>query len=285
MTKTAIVIDSSAGFSQVEAHKNNWFFLPLLIFIDDKKLQDGIDITSDNLFEHYHLESGTAKTSATPLGIATDLLAKLSSEYDQVVVFPISKHLSSQNQMLINLAQDFPNVKVIESLYVAELIPLKIRELESLLEKGVSLEEAVAYLNNWDTRYDVTLVPKFNDYLVKGGRLSPAAATLAKLLQIVPMIKFEAGELLKEGKGRTFNKTVQKVIDSKFANHNNDEYDCVILHSDNQEIEQYLSYVKENYGLEPFVAKIPNVVAMHTGPEAIVIIKAPKLTEGQKALF
>ncbi|MFL1037999.1 DegV family protein, partial [Mycoplasmopsis synoviae] len=57
-------------------------------------------------------------------------------------------------------------------------------------------------------QYSVSLVPKYNNFLVKGGRLSPQAALLAKLLNIVPIIKFENGELKKEGKGRIFERVV-----------------------------------------------------------------------------
>ncbi|WP_036452070.1 DegV family protein [Mycoplasma buteonis] len=286
MLKIAIVVDSSAGLSKQEATKNNWFFIPLMIFFDDKKLADGIDITSDNLFDHYNLESGSAKTSATPIGIAQDTFEKLSSEYDYVLVFPISKYLSSQAAMLESAAKDFANVRVIQSVYVAHLISLKVKEFESMIQKGFSFEEAANQIEKWDDQIDVTLVPKYNDYLVKGGRLSPAAATLAKLLQIVPMIKFTDGSLVKEGKGRIFSKTIQKVIDSKFENLTDIEnYDCVILHSGNLEISQYVEYLTSKYNIVPYISSLANVIAMHTGPEAIVIIKLPKLSESQKALF
>ncbi|WP_334687351.1 DegV family protein [Mycoplasmopsis felis] len=69
---------------------------------------------------------------------------------------------------------------------------------------------------------DITLIPKHNDYLVKGGRLSPAAATIAKLLKIVPLIRFENGKLEKQGKGRLFLKSIFNEIDIKFNNSNSD---------------------------------------------------------------
>ncbi|RIV16741.1 DegV family protein [Mycoplasmopsis gallopavonis] len=285
MKNIAIVIDSSAGLSAEEAREKGWFFLPLLIHFDDKKFQDGIDLNSENLFDHFTIDSGSAKTSATPIGFAEQEFEKLSNEYKHVLVFPISAHLSSQYSMLANLASDYPNIRVIHSVYIASLIPVMIKIFEDLITRGKSFEEAASYIEKWNDSWKVTLMPKYNDYLVKGGRLHPAAATLAKLLQIVPMIAFENGELIREGKGRTFNKTVYRAIDEKFEGQNIDQYDCIFLHSGNKELSTYVSYFEEKYGKKAYIQTLPNVIAIHTGPEAIVVIKSPKLTEKQKELF
>ncbi|WP_025755094.1 DegV family protein [Mycoplasmopsis cricetuli] len=286
MKKIAIIVDSSCGLTKEQANKLGWYFLPLNIEIDGINYLDGIEINSNNIFEKFSKDSKKIKTSSTIIGHALELMEKLSKEYEKVVVFPISKYLSGQNQNLIQFANEFKNVYVIKSLYVAQLIILKIIEFLKFIEQGISFEKAIEKIETWDDSLSVTLMPKYNDFLVKGGRLTPSAAALAKLFKIIPMIKFEHGKLQKEGKGRVFSKTVISAIDAK-ANLVNDwnNYDFVLLTSNNPEINYYKEYIKNTYNKEALVLQCPSVISIHTGPEAIAVILINKILNEQKQIL
>lgn len=286
MKNTIIILDSSSGLDAQKAKEIGFEFLPLQIDIDGTTYKDGIDIKSDNLFDIFTLDSKVAKTSSTPLGYIQSLFEKLSNEYENVVYFPISTHLSSQYKIAKNLESEIKNLHVIESQYIAHLIIIKAFYLKALLEQGISIEQAIAEVQKWDENFDVTLIPKYNDYLVKGGRLHPAAAALAKLFKIVPLIKFEKGQLLKEGKGRVFLKAVFNSIDDKASKVNNlKDYDFILLHSNNPEISKVKQYIQEKYNLDVYTGNIPSVVSIHTGPEAIVLILTKKIVSEVKAVL
>ncbi|QGZ97957.1 DegV family EDD domain-containing protein [Mycoplasma sp. NEAQ87857] len=282
MKKIAILVDSSSGLTKKQAAQHNWHFLPLLVSLDGVEYKDGIELTGTNLFNHFSLNSNNVKTSSTPLGLVHQELEKLSKEYDEIIFFPISKHLSSQYQMLLTLMDEFPKLKVVQSLYVAILIPLMVKYLEQLIKDGMDSDSAIKQVEQWNNDFKVTLLPKYNDYLVKGGRLHPTAATIAKLLKIVPLIAFDNGQLIKEGKGRIFLKSVYNSIDDKVMD---DDSEFIILHSNNNDINEIVDYIQTKHNKKVYVALLPNVIAIHTGPEAIVVIKTKKLTEEQKALF
>ncbi|WP_036464293.1 DegV family protein [Mycoplasmopsis sturni] len=270
MEKIAYVIDSASGLTKKQAEKLGWFYLPLGIEINDHLYKDGIEINNSNLFDIFSVDSKMAKTSSSAPGLAIELFTELSQKYDKVIVFPISTYLSGQAANLTAIAQDFENVYVVQSLYVAQLIPLKIFELDSLLKNQCPFEESIQKIESPNKDFDVTLAPKYNDFLVKGGRLTPAAAAVAKLLKIIPMIKFENGQLLKEGKGRVFNKTILNIIDDKIKNNPNAQ--IIILHAKNQEIQQYVNYIKDKYGIDAYLVDSPSVISIHIGPEAIAVI-------------
>ncbi|UUD35966.1 DegV family protein [Mycoplasmopsis citelli] len=286
MKKIAIVVSSSCGLTEEEAKKRGWFYLPLNIQIDEKNYLDGIDLTSTNLFEKFSKDSKSAKTSSTNIGYIMNLFAQLSNTFDAVVIFPISQHLSGEYQNLIHFASDFKNIYIINSLDVAHLITLKVIEFEHLIKSKVPLNEAIEQIQAPNSLLSVSLIPKYNHFLVKGGRLTPGAATIANLLKIIPIIKFENGKLEKEGIGRVFSKTVINCIDSKFERLTNpQDFDLIILHSQNSEINDFVSYAQRKYSLKVLISNIPPVISIHTGPEAIVIIKHPKLSTEQKLLF
>ncbi len=53
--KYAIVTDSSIGLTKAQTEKLGWFFLPLNLVIDGVNYADGVDITSDTLFEKIYI--------------------------------------------------------------------------------------------------------------------------------------------------------------------------------------------------------------------------------------
>ncbi|WP_322959314.1 DegV family protein [Mycoplasmopsis cynos] len=277
MKDIAIVIDSSCGLNKYQAEKFGYYFLPLQIEINEKKYNDGIDFDNENFFDFFNLQSKSAKTSATPLGYSKNLLEDLALKYQKVVVFPISSKLSSQYNSLKLISNNIKNIYIVDSVDVAQTILFRIEKFKkSLIKNG--FEYAFSEASKWSNKeLDITLLPKHNEYLVKGGRLSKGAATIAKLFKIVPLIRFENGSLEKQGKGRIFFKSLQNVLDEKFQiKENNDE--LVLLGSMTQDMMSLSKYANEKYSLNPIILPIPNVISVHTGPEAIVIIKGKYLS-------
>lgn len=275
--KYAIVVDSSCGLTQEQAEKLGYFYLPLHITINNKEYRDGIDVNGANLFDFYDKKS-FGKTSAVNMGQANDLLEELSSEYDKVLVYPISKHLSGTCSALTTIAQEYENVRVVQSIQVVQIILLDLVWFQYQMSIDPSkFDEYVDQLENGWFRNTVTLIPKYNDYLVKGGRLHPAAAAVAKLFKIVPMICFEQGQLKKEGVGRSFTKTTLKSVEKKkeiLPLKEGKEPLAMVLHSMALENEksEFINKVVQEFNVNPVVDIIPPVIAIHTGPEALAIV-------------
>lgn len=276
--KLAIVVDSSCGLSKKEAEKRGWYYLPIILNIDGKDYQDGIDITSKNFLKIYK-EDSIAKTACTPIGVALELIEKLSKENDFVVIYPISQGLSSQCQNLIMISKQHKNVFVIKSKNVFSLMVKELVELEKdVLSNELTVKQAIKRIedsHNEDLP-DGLLFPRNLNSLVKGGRLSPSAAKLAKLLRIFPVIGLQNGNLEKYDKGITFNKTFinnsidlykksikkYKPIQLLYFDIASDEADDLF-----DELTQKLDYKG------PILRfSIPPVIAIHTGPNSLAIM-------------
>lgn len=266
--KIAIVVDSSSNLSLQETLKLGWYLLPMSITIDSKEYIDGIDINS-SMFNQIYKNSSIAKTSATNIQEINNMYDKLSKEYDKVVVYPISKHLSSQYNTFKLVANNYENVYVVESNNICEHI---VFDLLAFKDKNIQSEEQFIEEFNKLGKYkksDLTLlIPKSNEPLVKGGRLHPAAAAVAKLLQIVPVISFD-GELKRYDKSRVFRKTLSKYIKLSLEKSRNEGTKIILLHSHSEDIDdirdEFVGQINHEY-------YIPCTVAIHTGIEAIAII-------------
>ncbi len=273
--KLKIVIDSSAGLTKKEAEARGWHYLPLYITVDGREYEDGVEITSKNFFDITKVES-VVSTSCSSIAKAEELLKKISTPDSFVLFYPISKHLSSQYQNILVAANNFENVHVVNSENISTPIIHELVELEiGVKNKEITIQEGIDIIENRTSREmnNMILFPKFHDNLVRGGRLSPSAAKLIKLLKIIPIISMKNGKLEKLGKGRIFNKTVvNATVDAyKRLNSSSEEWVIMFGHSNNPDkdsiMQEITSLVKNK---RPFIELyIPPVIAIHTGLEAI----------------
>lgn len=272
--KLRMIIDSSAGIDKKEADKRGWDFLPLYMTIDNKDYADGIDLDTKNYYKLATLDS-EVRTSATPPGIAMDIIEKASKENDYVLIYALSTGLSSQTNNIKMLTSDLDNVFVVPSLGVGYAITRDVEELEKLAKAGKSWEEIKkAAVEMTNDLYGI-VAPETMKWLVKGGRVSPAAAGMANLLKIVPLISFTNGGLDKYGKGRVFKKSI-----SKFAKDLKDKYgddrEYIIYNAGNSDIKEITKMIKEIIGDNVILSDFPSVIVNHTGPGAIGIITRKK---------
>ncbi|WP_406617527.1 DegV family protein [Mycoplasmopsis adleri] len=277
MKKYAIVVDSSCGLTQEQAAKLGWFYLPLYLEIDGVNYADGIEITPDTLFDKFNLKA-TVKTSSFNLEQANELFEKLSKEYEHIIMYPISKHLSSAYQTLKLMENDFPKLRVISSVEVVQLIAFDCIWMQNELDKDFSkLDEVITFLENNGFRKSITLIPKYNQYLVKGGRLHPAAALIAKIFKLVPLIKWVDGQLLKEGIGHKFDKSIMKNMTKKHEEFKIEKgfSELVVMEHSGIPQEEKMKYVKEIekiYNTNVLLCFIPPVVSIHVGPESYALM-------------
>ncbi|VEU79428.1 DegV family protein [Metamycoplasma cloacale] len=275
--KYKIVIDSACDLSYQEALDLDWGFLPLDVEVDGQVYEIGKEMFLKQYAEIYRKNPKIKSlTNATPIGKAQAIIDQYIEEgYDKVIVYTMSKCLSSQNSNLKMLYKDNPKVYVVDSKKIAFLIVKDLMKFDVAMKKGIPFEKAVKI---FDEEFEtILLIPEFNDALVAGGRLSKPAAVIAKLLKIVPIIEFSKnGELVKYGMGHVFSKTVSKMIKElweKFNDKKNiDKYEFVICNADNQKIDEIVKEVKEiTQFKEVLCFELPTVITVHTGVGAITL--------------
>ncbi len=272
--KIKIIVDSSSGLSQQEAQNLGWDLIPLNAEIDGKPYKIGINLDVDEFARMWRSNKKiNTSTFATPPGVSQEVIDKYIENYDKIIIYSISKELSSQNSSLITLFKDNPKVHVVESKKISYLIVRDLLLFEQKINNGVSFDKAIEHFNQKNEK--LLLVPQFNDALVKGGRLSKAAAMIAKLAKIVPIIRFENGILEKEGLGRVFTKTLDKLVKELFEKlpKENENYYLIIPHADNDEIEKIINSFKLVTNNYPRIAsiKLPADISVHTGVGAVCV--------------
>ena len=193
--KIKILSDSTCDLPAQMLEKYNISLVPLTVVKDGKEYKDGITITPANIFEHVAAGGELCSTSAANIGEYTDIFEKYAGEYDAVIHINLGSGFSTCYQSACLAAEEFENVRVIDSKNLTAgqgFVVLKACELAETMD---DLDAIVEELNAFTEKVEVSFVVDKLDYLVKGGRCSSAAALGANLLGLKPCIEVKDGKM------------------------------------------------------------------------------------------
>ena len=193
--KIKVMSDSTCDLSAELLADYDITLAPLTVIKADEQFQDGVTITPADIFDHVANGGALCSTAAVSIGDYADLFEKYSQEYDGVIHISLGSGFSACYQNATLAAEDFPNVRIIDSQNLTTgqgLVVLKACELaKTATDLDALAEELRAYTEKIEASF---LVDKL-DYLVKGGRCSSAAALGANLLNLKPCIEVRNGKM------------------------------------------------------------------------------------------
>ena len=270
--KTAVVTDSSAGIPQNVADDLGIFVARMPLVIDEQDLFEDRDISREVFIEK--MQNGAlVKTAQPPLGHMINLFDELLQTYDHIIFIPISSLLSGTYQTACSCAQDYEGrVTVIDAKFVSG--PLKILSVwvKEMVAMGMSPSDIKEHVET-NAHMFAALIPEDVTYLKRGGRIKPAAAAIANMVKIVPILSVTEGEIDLLEKVRTQKKAVKRGVDIVLENHNHDDYDFMLLDGACSEDLYQKAYkeIEKQTGRPPIETKLYPIVMAHTGPGSIGI--------------
>ena len=174
---------------------------------------DGVTIDKQTFYEKLVTSKELPKTSqATP-----DAFIKVFKEFkdrgEEAVVITVSSRLSGTYQSACIAAEDFPNIRVVDSMNVSIASGILAEYALRCAAEGMGLDELAEHLTK--KRDEVALVAMVDtlEYLRKGGRISGAAALAGGVLNIKPVVTTRDGELAVLGKARGSKKANNLLVE------------------------------------------------------------------------
>ena len=193
--KIKIISDSTCDLPQEVLEKYDISMMPLTVIKDGQQFTDGVNITPAEIFAHVAAGGDLCSTAAINIGEYEEFFAKYSKEYDGIIHINISSEFSSCHQNARLAAEDYDNVRVIDSRNLSTgqgLVVLKACELAADCDDLNEIEEQ---LNAFTEKVESSFLLDRLDYMVKGGRCSAAAALGANLLNLKPCIEVKNGKM------------------------------------------------------------------------------------------
>ncbi len=151
-----------------------------------------------------------------------------------------------------------------------------ITHIKKWYEEGKSHLEIQILVENIINSTNTLLVPETLDQFIRGGRMTPLAAKLGKLLKIIPVLQINkktAGKVDTLTKVRTFRKALSTAVD-EIAKDNPDENTLItIAHVANvsEAMNLYHTMTERFPTAKIQVIELPNAIAVHTGIGCIAI--------------
>ena len=193
--KIKILSDSTCDLSKALLEENNITLVPLTVVKNDEQFKDGVTITPDVIFEHVANGGNLCSTSANSVGEYEEWFAKYANDYDGVIHINIGSGFSSCYQNACIAAEDFPNVRVIDSMNLSTGQGLVVLEAARLAKDATDLDALADAIREFTTRVEASFLLSRLDYMVKGGRCSSVAALGANLLNLKPCIEVRDGKM------------------------------------------------------------------------------------------
>ena len=190
-----VTADSTCDLTRELLAANDITLTPLIVIKDNEEFYDGETITPNVIFDHVANGGDLCSTAARSVGYYQDVFAKFASEYDGVVHISIGSGFSSSYQNASLAAEEFDNVRVIDSQNLTTGQGFIVLEAVKLAKTCTSLDELQSKLEDFSSRVEVSFVLDRLEYMVKGGRCSAAAALGANLLNLKPCIEVKNGKM------------------------------------------------------------------------------------------
>lgn len=214
-----ILSDSTCDLPLEVLEKYNITMIPLTVVKDGKEFTDGVDITPADIFNHVADGGSLCSTAAINIGEYADHFSHYVNDYDGVIHINISSEFSSCYQNASLAAEEFDNVRVIDSRNLSTgqgLVVLKACELAKECE---SLDDLAENLRAFTDKVEASFLLDRLEYMVKGGRCSAAAALGANLLNLKPCIEVKNGKMsvVKKYRGN-YAKCLATYVKDRLAN-------------------------------------------------------------------
>ena len=193
--KIKILSDSTCDLSMDLIQTHNIGIVPLIVMKNDEEFLDGTTITPDEIFAHVAAGGSLCSTAARSVGIYQDEFAKYADAYDGIIHVNIGSGFSSSYQNACLAAEEFYNVRVIDSQNLSTGQGLVVLEACRLAKDCNDLDEIAQKLNAFTPRVEASFLLDQLKYMAKGGRCSAATALGANLLNLKPCIEVKDGKM------------------------------------------------------------------------------------------
>ncbi|CAM2077326.1 MAG: DegV family protein [uncultured Clostridium sp.] len=273
-----IVTDSNSGITSKEANEWGVTVIPMPFYINGELYYEGLTLNQKEFYKFLedNLDVNTSQPSPGDVMKTWDEVLK---EKEYIIYIPMSSSLSGTYETAVMLAEEYEGkVFVVNNRRISVTQLQSVKDAINLVKKGKSAKEIKEILEDRQYQASIYIVPDTLDYLKKGGRLTPAVASFAKVLNIKLVLQIQGEKLdafkkvrgMKQAK-RAMKEAIADDIKNRFASNSNMRIYAAYTGSEEVGIEWKgeLEEAFPNYDIQIYPLSLS--VSCHIGPGAIGI--------------
>lgn len=280
MSKVQIITDSTADLSLEIIKEKNIAVVPLYVVFEDKTYKDGVEISTEELYEKVSETGELPKTSSPTPADFHNIFKSYVDKGEDVIYIGLSSQLSATIQNAKIAAMEFPKGKIhiIDSLNLSAGIALLALQAVDYSKAGMSVEDIAIKIKEMVPKMRTYFAIDTLEYLQKGGRCSSIQSFIGNMLKIRPILKVINGKIVLYQKTRgkrekTLNTLLEEILKDKEDIQQNR---MIVIHSLTPED---LMYLKQQLSASLNVNEIITleagcVISSHCGPKTVGIMYA-----------
>lgn len=269
-----VVIDSTVDIA--EQYRNEFIVVPLTVSFGETVYIDGVTLNKQDFYQKLVSSKELPKTSqATPDTFAKNF-RELQEKGEEAVVITVSSRLSGTWQSACIAAEDYPNIRVVDSMNVSIASGVLAQYALRCAADGMGLDELAQHLTQKRDEIGLVAMVDTLEYLKKGGRISGAAALAGGVLNIKPVITVRDGEIAILGKARG-SKKANNLLAEQINRDGVDFSMPLLLGYTGLSDDMLRQYIRDSQALwKDQVASLDcvqlcSVIGTHAGPGAIAV--------------
>lgn len=215
MKKVAIATDTNSGMTQEQANEQGVYLLPMPVIVDDRMYLEGTDITSAQLYQAMRLHQDISSSQPSPGQLLEFWEGIFQDGYDEIVYIPMSSGLSNSCHNAIQFSLEYEGrVQVVDNHRISVTQETSAQSARKLAQQGMSAREIKDFLEQRAYDASIYITVDSMEYLKKGGRITPAAAAFAAVLNLKPVLTIQGDKLDVHAKARGMNQAEAKMIEA-----------------------------------------------------------------------
>jgi len=228
--KFKIISDSTCDLSAQLLALHDITLAPLTVVKGDDQFKDGVTITPAEIFNHVASGGALCSTAAVSIGEYSDLFEAYINDYDGIILINIGSGFSACHQNALLAAEDYDNVRCIDSQNLSTGQGLVVLEACRLAKELDDLDAIAEKLKAYTEKIESSFLVDKLDYLVKGGRCSSAAALGANLLNLKPCIEVKNGKMTVVKKYRgNYSKCLASYVKDRLSQRDDIDYQTLFV--------------------------------------------------------
>lgn len=277
MSTIGIVTDSHSGITKAEAQRLGIKVLPMPFYVGEECYYEDVTLTRQEFYQKLKENADISTSQPSPADVM-DIWNEALREFDEIIYIPISSGLSGSCQTAISLSGNTEykgKVYVVDNGRVSTPMHRSVLDALELVKEGYSAADIKRILEAARANMVIYVGVQTLDNLKKGGRISTAAAAVATVLNIKPVLRFDVGNLDVYKKCRGFAaakkamlEAVKEDLNTKFKTW----YDAGRVHilaassSEKEDTDEWVREIKDAFpGMEVMCDDLSLGVSCHIG--------------------
>lgn len=278
-SKIILSADSTCDLDQELKERYDVHYFPLHIILDGKDYKDGIDITTEEIYQEYYDRKILPKTAAVNVAEYIEHFQKWVEDGYEVIHINLGSGLSSAHQNCKLAAEELGHIHVIDSCSLSTGTGLLVKDAGEMIRQGMDAESIAEELEKRAEKCHASFILDTLEFLHAGGRCSTVAALGANVLKLKPCIEVstEDGSMTVGKKYRgALEKVLVKYVKDKLAAYPDIKTDMIfITHSGIAQ--EAIDLVKQTiegtmHFDEIHVTKASCTISSHCGPNTLGIL-------------